>query len=178
MTDAKRQTLNAERLLLVNKAIRAKVKSVLATLEFYGFRPLIAKEVWRDPATQLGMFRRGVSKRKWGFHCATEGGKPASLAADIVDTDNSTNDDPSVDDDSGWDAPPRFWLTLGYAAKAQGLRWGGYWGLSSARKTGLEAALPSVKNSAKVSASVKFGWDVAHVEIAGISVAEARRQST
>lgn len=166
MTDEKRAALNAERLLLVDETIRRQVGNVLATLEFYGFRPLIAKEVWRDPAVQLAMYKRGVSKLKWGFHCFTRGGRPASLAADIIDAQKA------------WNASREFWVILGYAAKAQHLGWGAYWGLTPALKTGLEQAFEVVKSGGKVPGSVKLGWDPAHVQVAGITVAQARARAT
>lgn len=169
MTEEKRKQLNADRLLKVDTSIRGKVASCLATLEHYGHRPVIAAEVWRDPKTQLAMFRRGVSKVTWGFHCATTpDGKPASLAADIVDAEKA------------WNATPAFWLTLGYASKAQGLGWGGWWGLPTNIRKGIDDAFAWVRteqlkpDGAKMP-RVKFGWDQAHVEVAGISIAEARR---
>jgi hypothetical protein len=167
MTEETRKKLNAERLKLVDVSIRAKVKAVLATMEHYGHRPLIGGEVWRSPAEQLAMVRRGVSKLKWGFHCATtKDGKPASLAADIVDAEKA------------WGASDAFWLTLGYAARAQGLGWGGYWGLGAAAKKRLSQAIDWAKtqDDAVVPPMPKAdrGWDVAHVEVTGITPAQAR----
>lgn len=162
MTEEQRNKLNAERLLKVDTSIRKQVRAVLATLEHYGHRPLIAAEVWRDPALQLSMYRRGVSKLKWGFHCATTNGKPASLAADIVDAEKA------------WNATKDFWVTLGYAARAQGLGWGGYWGLSKSLRSALDVAMDGIKSGCKPAESIKLGWDVAHVETARVTVAEAR----
>jgi hypothetical protein len=167
MTEETRKKLNAERLKLVDVSIRKKVASCLATLEHYGHRPLIAPEVWRDPATQMSMYRRGVSKVKWGFHCATDAkGKPASLAADIVDAEKM------------WDAPRSFWLTLGYAAHAQGLGWGGQFDLTAPMKKALLEAFDWVRHQVDhpnlVAPNPKIGWDPAHVQTAAVSIAEAR----
>lgn len=162
MTEEQRKKLNGERLLKVDTSIRSKVASVLATLEHYGHRPLIAAEVWRDPALQLSMYRRGVSKVRWGFHCATRDGKPASLAADIIDAEK------------GWSATPAFWLTLGYAANAQRLGWGGYWGLPASMRRALEETVRSPIDPTEKGERVKFGWDVSHVETSAVTIAEAR----
>lgn len=162
MTEEKRKQLNAERLTLVDISIRQKVASCLATLERYSHRPLIAAEVWRSPELQMSMYRRKVSKVTWGFHCAMRDGKPASLAADIIDAD------------AAWNASAAFWVTLGYAAKAQGLGWGGYWGLPVSLRKGLDAALRGVMGVAPEVSRLKFGWDVAHIETAAVTIAEAR----
>lgn len=162
MTDEERRQTNDERLLLVDESIRLQVRAVLASMEHYGHKPLIAAEVWRSPEKQMEMYRRGVSKVKWGFHCATRNGKPASLAADIVDAAKA------------WSASKAFWVTLGYCARAQGLGWGGEWGLTASLKKGLAAAMDTVPGGCAIDASVKIGWDPAHVETRRVTVAEAR----
>lgn len=164
MTEETRKRLNEERLLKIDASIRTQVRAVLATLEYYGHKPLIDGDVWRDPKVQLALFRRGVSKLTWGFHCATtKQGRPASLAADIVDANRR------------WEASQAFWLCLGYAAKAQGLGWGGYWGLPANVRKGLDTALETVKTKEPLpSMRVQFGWDRAHVETRRVTVAEAR----
>lgn len=162
MNEVDRQIANVSRLRKIDETIRPQVESILNTLEFYGFRPKIAREVWRNPAEQLEMYRRGVSRARWGFHCATRNGQPASLAADIVDADKD------------WDAPLRFWVVLGYAARAQGLGWGGYWGLNKALRAGLDRALDGVKTGAPIPRGLKIGWDAAHVETARVTIAEAK----
>jgi hypothetical protein len=157
--EATRKKANAERLLLVDKSIRAQVKAVLTDLEALNQRPLIAPEVWRSPALQLQKFKEGTSQLKWGFHCATTpAGKPASLAADIVDANKL------------WGASRAFWLKLGSRALAHNLGWGGLWGLPVNVRTGLREAL---KNKNWRSKS-KLGWDVAHVETTRVTIAEAK----
>jgi len=154
-----RKALNAERLLLVDTSIRPAVRAVLSDLETMKMRPLIASEVWRSPAVQLQKYREGTSKLTWGFHCATTpAGKPASLAADIVDANKA------------WGASQEFWLKLGSRAHARGLGWGGLWGLPANVRAGLVAALEQ-KNW---KAHVKLGWDVAHVETARVTVTQAK----
>ena len=73
------------KLAQLNPKFAIKVAAVLADLRGKGWDATIA-EAWRSPASQLRKFRRGFSKVRWGFHCATtQGGKPDALAADIVD---------------------------------------------------------------------------------------------
>lgn len=164
MNEAQRTAQNLARLELVDSSIRTQVRHVLGTLEYYGFKPLISSEVFRTPAEQLRLYRLGRSKVKWGFHCATTpDGKPGSLAADIIDAYK------------GWDASYKFWLTLGYAAKAQGLNWGGYFGLNSRQHGLLASYLPGIKTGVFPDANnIRFGWDVAHIETARVTIAEAK----
>lgn len=160
MDRTKRVSLNAERLTLVSPSIRQQVIGVLQDVEGAGFEPLIAKDVWRSPARQLELYRQGRSKAKWGFHCGTTPeGKPDSLAADIVDADFA------------WDAKQAFWLAVGRAAFERGLGWGGFWGLKPPQKAALEATIISPP---AVPIKIALGWDVAHVEVAGISISEAK----
>lgn len=163
MTEQQRKGFNAERLLRVDESIRKEVRAVLGTLEHYGFFPIIGQEVWRDPATQIRLYREGLTKVKWGFHCATRGGKPASLAADIFDSKRVQN--PSL----------RFICTIGYAARAQGLGWGGYFDLPKRLKVGLDTALDGIPKGSAPPAGIKYGWDSPHVQTKRVTVAQAKR---
>ncbi len=159
MMEQERVRLNAERLLLLDACLHRQVAAVLSDLEAQGLRPLIAKDVFRTPARQLELYRQGRSKVRWGFHNATtRDGQPGALAADIVDADLA------------WNARRDFWLRLGEAALRRGLNWGGMFGLSAAQKTALRIALEARNYSVKLA----LGWDVAHIQIAGITIAEAR----
>lgn len=165
MTETQREKRNAERLLLIDVTIRDKVRAVLSSMEHYGHRPLIAAEVWRDPALQLSMYKRGVSKLKWGFHCSTRNGKPASLAADIVDAAKA------------WNASREFWLCLVYASMAQGLGSGAFWGLPAPQRERLRRLAVEVTRDGrklKTTDKVEFGWDRAHSETKRVTVAEAK----
>jgi cell division septation protein DedD len=159
MPDSQRQKLNAQRLLLISPSIRPRVAAVISEMEATGHRPLIDSNVWRSPQEQLRMVARGVSKARWGFHCATTpDGHPDSLAADIVDAD------------LGWNAPRTYWIALGAAAKRAGLNWGGYFGIYGAAHAALDQALLSHNPSTKIA----LGWDPSHVEVAGITMTAAR----
>lgn len=169
MTDEKRKATNAERLLLVDTTIRKQVAAVLATMEHYGHKPLIAKEVWRDPALQLSMFRRGVSKLRWGMHCFTRNGKPASLAADIIDATKA------------WNASREFWLCLLYASMGQGLESGTLWGLAAGQKERLKALAARVtreKRRLQGTERVELGWDPAHIQTGALTVAQAKAKAS
>lgn len=172
MLEARRKQLNAERLELIDPSIRKQVANVIATLEFYaeytGHLPLIGAEVFRTPAKQRELKRRGVSKVSWGYHCATigeDGKTPGSLAADIVDSEK------------GWNGvSAKFWLCIAYAARAQGLNWGGYFGVNAKQRARLIELMEYVPLKKELpNEKIPFGWDVAHVETARVSIAEARK---
>jgi hypothetical protein len=165
MTEAQRNSLNQQRLQKISPTIRNQVARCLATLEHYGHRPLIAREVYRTPQKQLELYRTGRSKANWGYHCATTpDGKPDSLAADIIDCEK------------GWNASREFWATLGYAAYHNGLGWGGLW-IKETRVRQATADYVSQKQNAgqQVPDRLRFGWDAAHVETKRVTISEAAR---
>jgi hypothetical protein len=64
------------------------VRKVIAGMEAEDFRPRI-QDGYRTPADQLKAFNSGNSLVKFGFHNVTgKGGKPESLAVDLIDDDN------------------------------------------------------------------------------------------
>jgi hypothetical protein len=169
MNPEKRTTLNQERIILVDESIRAKVQAIITNLESQHLDPIIAADVFRSPQKQLELFGRGVTKVKWGFHCATtKDGKPGSLAADIVHADK------------GWNVKPEFWLQLGKAAFDAGLHWGGFFGLSPNLTKILTIAfnygdpVSYFKQQGVPIERVKLGWDPAHVEVKGLSIVDAK----
>ena len=159
MNEEARKKQNREMLSRVDKSIRGAVSAVLKDLEKQGQRPLIDKGVWRSPKEQEEKFKKGFSKVRWGFHCATTpAGKPDSLAADIVDANKF------------WNASREFWLRLGASAIAHDLGWGGFFGLPSRMKAGLRAELLH-KN---FKSPAKLGWDTAHIETTRVTIAQAK----
>lgn len=159
MNEQERKKLNDERLLLIDSSIRPAVALILTDLEMEEELPLIAKDVFRSPQRQLELYRQGRSKVRWSFHNATtKDGQPGSLAADIVDANLA------------WNARRDFWLKLGGAALRRGLNWGGYWGLPDRLRGALKLALQARDYSIKIA----LGWDVAHVETAAVTIAEAK----
>ena len=101
-------------------AFAEAVKSVLAAMYgagWYGF----VFESMRTDERQRWLYGFG---REWddgrgnvtNVPSAKTGWHFYGLAADIVQ-----------DDKTPWNAPPAFWRTLGDAAEAHGLKWGGRW---------------------------------------------------
>lgn len=159
MNEAARKKANQERLRLIDETIRPNVRAVLRDLERQGLRPAIDADVWRSPEKQLELHKKGVTKVKWGFHCATRDGKPGSLAADIVDAERA------------WNVDTEWWLRLGGSAVRRGLGWGGFFGVPAHLRRSLESAL----KRRDWDTALKIGWDPAHVETTRVTIAEARR---
>jgi hypothetical protein len=160
MTAQQRHALNHARLQLINPTLRLKVAAVLTDLESHADCPLIDAGVWRSPAEQLQKFNAGLSKVKWSFHNANNTqGKPDSLAADITDSR------------WGWDSPLAFWLRLAASAQAHAMESGIFWGLTSAQRAAISAAI-STRNW--TPGNISRGWDPAHIQVRGISLIRAR----
>lgn len=122
---------------------REKVRRILRDMEKYlGYRCYVASGL-RTEAEQRRLVAQGRSKTNRSRHLK-------GLAADIVPVE------------LGWNAPPSFWLRLGYLAEREGLGWGGFYGLPR----GLRAALRKAYGAKDWEARVKIGWDPAHVETA------------
>ena len=158
MTEQERLQRNTERLQELNALFAARVKSVLDCLEARGLRPRI-QDAWRSPAAQLQAYLSGHSKLRFGFHNVTDAaGKPAALAADILDDDAPT-------------APAHaFLLQLAALAEQADLSSGIRWGLPLAFASAIDTAIAAQD----WQANVKIGWDPTHVETRAVTVAQAR----
>ena len=123
--------------------------AVIQDMETQGFRPRI-QDAHRSIEKQLEAFINGFSKVKFGFHNVTgANGKPESLAVDLLDDDKPLN-------------PSREYLIrLAATAEALGLQTGIFFGLPQNLRKGVRQA-------------IKVGFDPTHVEVAGISIAEAK----
>lgn len=158
MTDQERLQRNTERLQELDPLFAIRVKSVLDGLEARALRPRI-QDAWRSPAAQTQAYLGGFSKLRFGFHNVTDaGGKPAALAADILD-DNSPTASSSA-----------FLLQLAALADQADLRSGIRWGLPLAFAAAIDRAIVAQD----WQASVKIGWDPTHVETRAVTVAQAR----
>jgi hypothetical protein len=155
--DARKQR-NTDRLKECFPAFATRVRAVITDLESRGFRPRI-QDAHRSIADQEKAFKEGHSKVKFGYHNVTgAGGKAESLAVDLLDDDNPLN-------------PPRkYVINLVSAARTQGLHSGAFFGLTANLKKGLESAADALD----ISPGVKIGWDPTHLEVSGISIAEAK----
>jgi hypothetical protein len=155
--DARKQR-NADRLKECFPAFAKRVRAVIEDLEARGFRPRI-QDAHRSIADQLIAFNTGHSKVKFGFHnVTTASGKSEALAVDLLDDDNPLN-------------PPRkYTINLVAAARARGLHSGAFFGLAANLKKGLANAADALDTSP----GVKIGFDPTHIEVTGITIAEAK----
>jgi uncharacterized protein YvpB len=158
MLEQDRQARNTQKLAEMYPTFRTRAAAVVKELEGYGYRPRI-QEAWRSPSDQLAAFRSGHSQLMYGLHnvTATNGAKEA-LAADIIDDNNPLS----------INLP--FVLHLLAAAENNGLTSGVYWNLSDVNVAAIHTAIATKNWNAKVH----IGWDPMHVEVTGISVAEAK----
>ena len=160
--EARRISQNNSNLAKMSPTMRTKIRAVLSDEEKAGYKPIIDNAVWRSKAEQLALYRKGYSKVTFSFHNAsTAQGKADSLAADIVDQR------------WGWTGmtPKSYWLVQARSARVHGLYSGTHFGLSSANKKKLDAALDA-RNFGFVG---PIGWDPAHVEPTGITLGQARK---
>jgi hypothetical protein len=154
-TELRRDLANAQRLGLMDDAMRPKVAAVLADMEGHGYQPFIDGAVYRTPAEQAAKVRQGVSKVYYSFHNVTsQDGKPDSLAADIADTR------------WGWSnkCPRRYWLMLASSCENHGLNSGIYFGLNSKKRAKDRANLKAAIKARNWTYTGPFGWDAAHCE--------------
>jgi hypothetical protein len=158
MKEAARQQRNQQRLTECFPAFATTLRQVITDMEAQGFRPRI-QDAFRTEAEQLEDFKKGTSKVKFGFHNITgAGGRKESLAVDLLDDDNPL------------DPPRRYLILLAEAARARGLQTGILFGLPAPLRKGANQAIAARNFDAKV----KIGFDPTHVEVADISISEAR----
>lgn len=158
MLEADRKIHNQGKLVELHPVFRSRAQAVLQELESAGLRPRIT-EAWRSAADQEAAYKSGKSQILYGFHNVTmaDGGKEA-LAMDLVDDDNPQT------------TSTAFMLRLAAAAERNKLITGIRWGLSDDKAQAVNAALAA----GNWNAPVHVGWDPLHVEISGLTTAEAR----
>lgn len=158
MNDVARRKRNAERLAELHPRFARRVAAVIAELEDEGWRPRI-QEAWRSPQAQLAAYRAGHSPLRYGFHNVTgPDGRPEALAVDMLD------------DDAPLSPGKPFLLRLAAAAEAAGLTTGIRWGLTHTLARAVDEAIATHQ----WQAPVKIGWDPAHLQAQGLTVAQAR----
>lgn len=158
MRDEDRSARNRERLQQCHPVFRQIVVRIITTLQEQGFRPRI-QDAWRSPEDQEQAYFSGHSKLQWGFHNATTpDGRADALAVDLLDDDHPLN--PARD----------YLLALAAAAKQYGATTGIAWGLPPNVRNALTVAITTGGKWEKA-----IGWDPTHVEMAGLSVADAKR---
>lgn len=158
MREPDRIARNASRLKECHEVFAHAMAAVIRDMEQLGFRPRI-QDAWRSPEDQLKAFNSGNSGVKFGFHNATgPQNRKEALAVDLLD------------DDAPLKPSKRYVLTLAAVARANGLDTGLLWKLS---RTARERTDQAVRNR-DFSADVDIGFDPCHVEITGITVAQAK----
>jgi hypothetical protein len=159
MQEAARLQRNKQRLGECFPAFAKRVAKVIGEMEALGFRPRI-QDAHRTIADQLKAFNGGFSGVKFGFHNVTgDGGKPESLAVDLLDDDHPL-------------APPRkYVITLASIAQKQELHSGIFFRLKTApeRKV-LQDAIDNLNFDLKV----RIGFDPTHLEPTGLTIAQAK----
>jgi hypothetical protein len=164
--DLVRRSNNATRLQELNPYMRPKVAAVVSDLERHGLKPLIDGAIFRTPAEQAALVRKGHSKVLYSYHNANtcDGrARPCSPKADSLAAD-------IVDGQLFWSAGTPFWLKLASSAQSHDLDSGIYWGLSEARRK----MLRDVIESKQWNAQPRLGWDTAHVQVRGLSLVQAK----
>jgi len=160
MLEWQRQVRNGDRLRQCHPAFRAALKRVLHTLEQDGYRPRI-QDAYRSPALQATAYAAGRSHVRWSFHNATTAdGKPEALAADVLD------------DDAPLAPGRRYLLALAIAADRYGLETGITWGFEAWPL--LRRAIDEAIAARHADAVVKVGWDPCHVQVRGLTLADAQ----
>lgn len=158
MNEAARKQRNQQRLTECFPKFAQRVEAVIKDLEAQGFRPRI-QDAHRSIADQLIAFKNGFAKVKFGFHNVTgANGKSEALAVDLLDDDKPLN--PSR----------KYIILLAEAAQAHGLHPGSFFGLPQTLRAGLSKAIQEHNFDPKI----KIGFDPTHIEVTGISIAEAK----
>jgi hypothetical protein len=158
MEETKRKERNQQRLAECFPTFATRMAAVIQDMEVQGFRPRI-QDAHRTIEKQLEAFINGFSKVKFGFHNVTgANGKPEALAVDLLD------------DDKPLEPTREYLIRLAATAEAQGLQTGIFFGLPQTLRKGLNQAIKDLN----FSSAVKIGFDPTHVEVVGISIAEAK----
>ncbi len=158
MLETDRIARNQSRFIELHPAFRVRVQAVVQEMESLGYRPRI-QDAWRSASAQMEAFRRGYSQVMYGFHNVTAlNGAREALAADILD------------DNQPLTAKTDFMLHLAAAAEKNGLTTGVRWGLSDTYTKAINDAIAAQT----WTIPIHVGWDPLHVEVIGMTTAEAK----
>jgi hypothetical protein len=162
MKEPARQARNKQRLTECFPTFAARVAQVITDMEAQGFRPRI-QDAHRTIQQQLEDFNRGVTLVKFSFHNVTgAGGKPESLAVDMLD-----------DDHPGDDVPRKYLITLASVAKKHGLHSGIFF-FKKEPPPGTRQALQAAVDNLNFDPHITIGFDPTHLEATGLTIAEAK----
>lgn len=158
MKESARKERNKQRLTECFPKFAQRVEAVIKDMEALGFRPRI-QEAHRSIPDQLKAFKNGFSKTKFGFHNVTgAGGKSEALAVDLLD------------DDKPNDPTRKYMILLAGVAQTRGLHSGIFFSLPAVLRKGLSKAI----EERNFSQTIKIGFDPTHIEVTGVTVAEAK----
>lgn len=157
MNERDRLERNTSRLGECFPVFAVQLRRVLDRMEGQRFRPRI-QDGWRSIEDQLIAFQTGKSGLTFGFHNVTgPNGSREALACDVLDDDQPDN------------SRRTYLLALAMAAQAEGLDTGILWELSAGDVARVEAALAA----GDIDAAVPIGFDPTHVQVTGLTVAQA-----
>jgi hypothetical protein len=159
MQEPQRLACNVDRLTECYEVFAEALTRVIEDMQRLGFRPRI-QEAWRSPEAQLEAVNSGNSELRFGFHNVTGAdGRKEALAVDLLD------------DDAPLQPSRRYLLTLAAVAHDHGLETGITWGLQRSTRRQLERAI----RERNFDAPGKFGWDPCHIQVMGMTPAQARQ---
>src|SRR6478672_9779212 len=159
MDEQARRQRNEQRLHECFPNFAERMRKVIADMEAENFRPRI-QDGYRTPADQLKAFNNGNSLVKFGFHNVTgDGGKPESLAVDLIDDDHPLS--------SG----RRYVIRLAAIAEKHGLNSGIYFltnKIAASRKEAVRAAIREAVRTQDFDPKIVIGFDPTHIEATGV----------
>lgn len=162
MREAARIARNKERLTECFPTFAARVAAVIADMEAQGFRPRI-QDAHRTIAQQQIDLANGTTTVSFSFHNVTgAGGKPESLAVDMLD-----------DDHPGENVPRKYLITLASVAQRHGLRSGIFF-FKREPRPGTRQALQAAVDSLNFDPHITIGFDPTHLQPTGLTIDEAK----
>ena len=165
MDETARRKRNEQRLGECFPAFAARLRKVIADMEGEGFRPRI-QDGYRTPEDQLKAFEKGNSLVKFGFHNVTgPGGKPESLAVDLLD------------DDHPLASSRAYVIRLAAFAEKHGLNSGIFFfksSISASKKAILRAAIRDAIKAKNFDPKIVIGFDPTHLEATGVTITQAK----
>jgi len=135
--------------------LRAKIAAVIDALAHHGYPDVFIAEAMRTVAQQREKVRLGYSKTMNSYHLK-RGSDGLGLAADIVPRS------------TGWNAPKRFWLMLGWLCYKHEVGWGGVFGFNAARRAKVLDAMGRLSAAGWPDThpdyATQISWDGAHAQ--------------
>jgi uncharacterized protein YoaH (UPF0181 family) len=136
--------------------LRAKIQTILYHLAARGYADAFIAEAMRTREEQAEKVRKGYSKTMKSYHLL-RGSDGKGLAADIVPRS------------TGWNAPKRYWMMLGWVCHEHGVGWGGVFSLTTAKQQALLESMQRLSEKGWPEGpdpdyQTPIGWDPAHCQ--------------